>query len=73
MQLAGTKPWETIVVENAPLGVRAGVAAGAFTIAVNTGPLPDEMLLDEGADLLFHSMDEFRNELRRILSPCKNS
>ena len=69
MQLAGTMPWETVVVENAPLGVRAGVAAGAFTVAVNTGPLPDEMLLKEGADLLFHSMDEFRSELHRILSP----
>lgn len=69
MQLAGTKPWETVVVENAPLGVRAGVAAGAFTVAVNTGPLPDEMLLREGADLLFHSMEEFRCELPKILTP----
>ncbi|MCM1077965.1 MAG: HAD hydrolase-like protein [Bacteroidales bacterium] len=69
MELAGRKPWETVVVENAPLGVRAGVAAGAFTVAVNTGPLPDEMLLCEGADLLFHSMDEFRDSLNDILSP----
>ena len=27
MQKAGTQPWETLVVENAPLGVQAGVAA----------------------------------------------
>ena len=47
---------ECIVVENAPLGVRAAKAAGIFTIAVNTGPLPDEALLSEGADLLFPSM-----------------
>ncbi len=48
-----------IVVENAPLGVQAGVAAGVFTIAVNTGPLPDDALLSQGANILFHSMQEF--------------
>ncbi len=50
------RPWEAIVVENAPLGVRAGVAARIFTIAVNTGPLPNASLLDEGANLLFSDM-----------------
>ena len=45
-------PWEAIVVENAPLGVRAGVAANVFTVAVNTGPLPQKMLADEGANLI---------------------
>lgn len=52
-------PNNFIVVENAPLGVQAGVAAGVFTIAVNTGPLPDDALTGEGANLLFHSMQEF--------------
>lgn len=47
------KPYQGIVVENAPLGVRAGVAAGCFTVAVNSGPLPDEALTNEGAHLLF--------------------
>lgn len=56
LEKAGVQPWEAIVVENAPLGVRAGVAAGIFTIAVNTGPLPESALLDEGAHLLFPSM-----------------
>lgn len=48
--------WEAIVVENAPLGVEAAHSAGLFTIAVNTGPLPDSCLLDAGANLLFPSM-----------------
>ena len=61
MQKAGVEPWQTVVVENAPLGVRAGVAAGAFTIAVNTGPLPDEVLLSGGADLLFKRMTDLRD------------
>jgi len=51
-------PEEAIVVENAPLGVRAGHASGAYTIAVNTGPLPDEVLLEAGADVLYGSMEE---------------
>lgn len=53
------KSYEAIVVENAPLGVRAGVAAKIFTVAVNTGPLPDESLIKEGANLLFADMPSF--------------
>lgn len=56
MQKAGTEPWQSVVVENAPLGVRAGVASRAFTIAVNTGPLPDATLLAERPQLLFGKM-----------------
>lgn len=41
LEKAGVKSHEAFVVENAPMGVRAGVAAGIFTIAVNTGPLDD--------------------------------
>jgi beta-phosphoglucomutase-like phosphatase (HAD superfamily) len=47
------------VVENAPLGVQASVAAGIFTIAVNTGPIDGQVLLDAGANLLFPSMPNF--------------
>ena len=50
------RPDECMVVENAPLGVRAAVAAHIPTIAVNTGPLPDHVLTDEGASWLFPSM-----------------
>ena len=56
MEKGALRPDECIVVENAPLGIRAAKAAGIFTIAVNTGPLPDSVLLDEGADMLFPSM-----------------
>ena len=59
---AGVDPWEAIVVENAPLGVRAAQAANIFTVAVNTGPLPDKMLADEGADLIFSRMTDFRDK-----------
>jgi len=56
MSICGTAPWETIVVENAPLGIMAGHAAKAFTIGVNTGPLPDSMLWEAGADLVLPSL-----------------
>lgn len=49
---------EGIVVENAPLGVRAGVSAGIFTVAINSGPLPDVSLLDEGANVLYDTMTQ---------------
>lgn len=62
LKKAGIKANEAIVVENAPLGVRAGVAAGIFTVAVNTGPIPDSALLDEGANILFNSMQEFSDK-----------
>ena len=56
LEKGGLKPNEAIVIENAPLGVEAGHKAGIFTIAVNTGPLNWEILLNAGADLLFPSM-----------------
>lgn len=58
LQKARINASQAVVVENAPLGVQAAVAAGVFTIAVNTGPLPDSVLLEQGANLLFHSMNE---------------
>lgn len=59
LEKGGLKANEAIVVENAPLGVEAGSKAGIFTIAVNTGPLSDNVLWDAGANYLFHSMIEF--------------
>ncbi len=70
MKLAGVQPWQSIVVENAPLGVEAGLAARAFTIAVNTGKLPDESML--GADILFDSMTECAKWLPTIIETCNN-
>ena len=52
------QPNEGIVVENAPLGVRAGASAGIFTVAINSGPLPDASLLDEGANVLYDTMTQ---------------
>lgn len=58
------KPSEGIVIENAPLGIRAGVAAGCFTIAVNSGPLPDSELLAEHPNMLFKSIRELCDKIK---------
>jgi HAD superfamily hydrolase (TIGR01509 family) len=50
------QPHEAIVIENAPLGIESGRAAGIYTIAVNTGPLPDQVLWEAGANALYPSM-----------------
>ncbi len=68
MQKCDVQPWETFVVENAPLGVRAAVAAQCFTIAVNTGPLSDERLRSEGANLVYPTMRALSDEWSNILS-----
>lgn len=66
LQKAGNlHPWEGIVVENAPLGVQAGVAAQIFTIAVNSGPLPDSALADAGANVVLSRMTDLLELLRR--------
>ncbi|MBQ7685330.1 MAG: HAD-IA family hydrolase [Bacteroidaceae bacterium] len=56
LQKAGIQASEAVVVENAPLGVEAAHAAGIFTIAVNTGPLPDDILCQSGADVVLPDM-----------------
>lgn len=58
LQKAGVKPWEAVVIENAPMGVQAAVAARIFTIGVNTGPLDSKVLTENGADLVLDSMQE---------------
>lgn len=61
---SGLKKEECCVIENAPLGVRAGHAAGLFTIGVNTGPLDEEDLRREGADLVLPDMSALLNWLQ---------
>lgn len=66
LALAGVRAEEAVVIENAPLGVRAAKGAGVFTIAVTTGPVPKELFEKEGADLIFPSMPEFAAVLDSI-------
>ena len=49
-------PEEAIAIENAPLGIESARAAGIYTVAVNTGPLPDSVLWEAGANVVYPSM-----------------
>lgn len=67
---SGVQAWETLVVENAPLGVQSAKAAGLFTIAINTGPLDSKVLHDSGADLVLDGgMQELFEKWHRIVTP----
>lgn len=76
LEIAGTRPEETIIIENAPLGVRAGVAAARAvapegepsirTFAVTTGPIPREAFEAEGPTAIFSSMPEFAAALMSL-------
>lgn len=68
MKKAGCIPEECIVIENAPLGIQAGKAAGCFTIGITTGPIPKEKMTEAGADLVFDSMEDFANNLPELIS-----
>ena len=68
LEKMGLQPWEAVIVENAPLGVRAGVAANIFTVAINSGPLPDHELSDKGSNLLYHQMTEFCNDFETLIA-----
>jgi HAD superfamily hydrolase (TIGR01509 family) len=57
------KPNQAIAIENAPLGIESAVGAGLFTIAVNTGPLPNSILEEAGASVVFASMTELLKNL----------
>lgn len=52
LEKAGVAAEEAVVIENAPLGVRAGKAAGIYTIAWMTGPIPRAAFEAENADLI---------------------
>jgi HAD superfamily hydrolase (TIGR01509 family) len=67
LEKAGVSPDEAVVVENAPLGIEASVAAGIYTIGVNTGPLSAQVLSDAGANVVLPSMSELGDNLEHLL------
>lgn len=73
MRIADVKPWQAIVVENAPCGVTAGARSGAFTVGVATGPIPLEELREAGAAVTFTSMPEFVDALPTLLSQLRET
>lgn len=67
MQLARVTPSQCIAIENAPLGVKSASDAGAFTIAVTTGPIPREAMEEAGAAVIFPSMQDCAEQMPTLL------
>ena len=61
------RPNQAIAIENAPLGTESAHKAGIFVIAVNTGPLPDEVLKEAGADVVLGSMTELKEQFTELI------
>jgi beta-phosphoglucomutase-like phosphatase (HAD superfamily) len=55
---SGLSKEQCVVIENAPLGVKSGKAAGLTVYAVNTGVLYKEDLKLAGADMVFDTMQQ---------------
>lgn len=73
MEMAGCDASQCMVIENAPLGVQAGKAAGCFTVAITTGPIPRERMTESGADIIYGSMTEFANALPRLIAAMRST
>ena len=71
LAIAGVPPCAAVTFENAPLGVESSDAAGVFTIAVITGPIPREDMLRAGAAVVFDSMEQCAEMLPQLLSQMK--
>ncbi|MGM0376140.1 MAG: HAD family hydrolase [Bacteroidota bacterium] len=69
LEKASCKANESLVIENAPLGIESAVNAGIFTVAINTGPLEKEVLTSAGADMVFENPEDLRAFLLRVVSP----
>lgn len=67
LALAGVDAPEAVVIDNAPLGVKSGHAAGIYTIGVNTGPVPRDRLEANGADIVYNSMIECAENVFQLL------
>jgi len=68
---AELKPTEVVVIENAPLGIESSKSSGIYTIAVNTGILDDNELLNAGADNIFKNcfeLAEYWNEIKKFFN-----
>lgn len=69
MERAGVSAAEAVVVENAPLGVEAGAASGAFTVGLTTGPIPAAELERAGADIVLPSMQALADLSHILFQP----
>lgn len=71
LEKSGLKPWEAVVVENAPLGIQSAKAAGLYTFGLDTGPLGVDVLYTAGADIVLTSIEELYSKWDDFILNCK--
>ena len=71
LEKSGLQPWETVVVENAPLGIQSAKDAGLYTFGLDTGPLGVDVLYTAGADIVLTSIEELYNKWDDFILNCK--
>jgi beta-phosphoglucomutase-like phosphatase (HAD superfamily) len=71
MQLAGVEPFQAVAFENAPMGVKSAADSGALTVAVVTGPIPREAMIEAGATIVYDSMPQCAEEFPKLLKFLK--
>ena len=64
---SGYTAGQVLVIENAPLGVKAAKDAGIYTIGVNTGILADEILWNSGADVVLNEL----SQVEQLIFDCE--
>ncbi len=64
---------QAVVIENAPMGVQSAADAGIFCIAINTGPIDEQVLYDAGADIVLPSMEDLFHKWQDIFTNLKNT
>ena len=72
-QKVGAKASECVVIENAPLGVQSGHAAGSFVIGVTTGPIPEKDLYKAGADIVYKDMNALAEALPTLIETINSA
>jgi phosphoglycolate phosphatase-like HAD superfamily hydrolase len=49
------------------LGIESARAAGIYTVGVNTGPLPDQVLWNAGANTVYLSMRQLADHIEQLI------
>ncbi len=65
---AKCEPHDTLCIENSPLGVQSATEAGVFCIAVNTGPIDENILVQKGARAVFKSCNDLASKWHEMQS-----
>ena len=66
-EIARVAPENCIGIDNAPLGVESSSQSGAYTIGVQTGPIPAHKFIEAGADAVLPSMKACHEYLKKSL------